>query len=154
MYRSASEPMSSGRFREAILVEHDTLRGLLAQAVGLAEIGSASVTEFDDLRASARQLYVTLEEHMSFEERTLPVALRDVIGLGSVLQARIAEDHGRQRQKLAVALGALETDTLSWRQLADDLRLFAADLLLDMEKEEECLLDADVDALSTDSEGG
>jgi hypothetical protein len=152
MYRPSSEPLSSGRFRDVIVAEHDTLRRLIAQTV---EVANSSVAgELDELRAAARQLYVTLEEHMSFEDQMLPVALRDVIGWGPALEARIAEDHERQRQEVVGALEALEADTLSWAELAAVVRAFATNLLLDMEREEEGLLDAELDAMSTDSEGG
>ena len=71
MYRPSPEPLSSGRFRDVILAEHDTLRRLIAQTV---EVANSSVAgELDELRAAARQLYVTLEEHMSFEDQMLPV---------------------------------------------------------------------------------
>ena len=152
MHAQALEPMSSGRFRETILAEHETLRGLLTRTIDLADEQAA--TTFEALRASVRHLYATLAEHMSFEERMLPVALRDVIGWGQTLEAMIAEDHGRQRAELAVAIASLEADEMSWDRLVRDIRLFAHTLLRDMEREEEGLLDADLDAVATDAQGG
>ena len=153
MQRQALEPMSSGRFREVILAEHEALRGLLSRTLDLAE-EQAAASSFGALRASARELFTTLAEHMSFEERMLPVALRDVIGWGQTLEAMITEEHGRQRAELAAAMEYLETDDLSWDRLVRDIRLFADTLLRDMEREEEGLLDADLDALTTDAQGG
>jgi hypothetical protein len=153
MHAQALEPMSSGRFRETILAEHEALRGLLTRTIDLAD-EQAAATTFEALRASVRHLYATLAEHMSFEERMLPVALRDVIGWGQTLEAMIAEDHGRQRAELAVAIASLEADEMSWDRLVRDIRLFADTLLRDMEREEEGLLDADLDAVATDAQGG
>jgi len=154
MYKRASEPMSSSHFREAILAEHDALRRLLAETLGLAESEAVTAAELDQLRARVRQLYIRLEEHLSFEERMLPTALRDVIGWGQALEAQIAEDHARQRREVEETLSALDAETLSRRDLATSLRAFADTLLRDMEMEEAGLLDADLDALATDGEGG
>ena len=146
--------MSSARFREAILAEHAALRRLLYETLGLAEAEVVAAAGRDQLRARARQLYMTLEEHMSFEERMLPTALRDVIGCGQALGARIAEDHARQRQDLGDALSVLDAEATSCGDLALSLRTFADTLLRDIENEEACLLEADLDAIATDSEGG
>jgi hypothetical protein len=154
MFKRASDPLSSQGFRDAILEEHAVLRELLAQAIALASGDERSAGALDDLRGRSRQLYVTLEEHMSFEERMLPAALRDVIGWSRALEERIAEDHGRQRGELAAALALLDEDGLSWVRLTDELRAFAATLLHDMETEEAGLLEADLDAVATDGEGG
>jgi hypothetical protein len=154
MFKRASDPLSSQGFREAILEEHEVLRDLLAKAIGLADSEERSASDLGELRARSRQLYVTLEEHMSFEERMLPAALRDVIGWSQALEARIAEDHGRQRQELAAALALLDEDDLSWVRLTDELRAFSETLLHDMETEEAGLLEADLDAVATDGEGG
>jgi hypothetical protein len=142
--------MSSSRFRDAILEEHEMLRALLARTLDVTG-GAAAL---DELRANARRLFEQLGEHMSFEERMLPVALRDVIGWGEVLQARIAEDHGRQREELAAAVAALEAGALTLDELLGDLHAFAATLLRDMEREEGALLEADLDALAEDAQGG
>jgi hypothetical protein len=154
MFKRASDPLSSQGFRDAILEEHEVLRDLLAKAIRLADGHERSAGDLGELRTRSRQLYVTLEEHMSFEERMLPVALRDVIGWSQALEARIAEDHGRQRRELSAALALLAEDGLSWARLADELRAFSATLLHDMETEEAGLLEADLDAVATDGEGG
>jgi hypothetical protein len=154
MNKPAYEPMSSGRYREAILSEHETLRRLLGETIGLLEPEPEPAAVPEVLRARARSLYAMLEHHMSFEERMLPPALRDVIGWGQTLEAQIARDHARQRRELAEALEALDAETLTLAQLANDLRVFADRLLEDMEREEAGLLNADLDALASDSEGG
>jgi hypothetical protein len=146
--------MSSGRFREAILAEHDMLRRLLGETLGLAEVEAVAAAQLDALRGHARRLYAKLEEHMLFEERMLPPALRDVIGWGQALQELIAGDHARQRQELAEAKAALDAEALSWSDLTAALRVFADRLLLDMEREEVGLQEADLDAIRTDGEGG
>jgi hypothetical protein len=145
--------MSAGSFRETIRAEHEVLRGLLGRTLDFAELQAAGAS-VEALRACAREFYVTLAEHMSFEERMLPIALRDVIGWGQTLESMIAADHERQRAELGAALAALEPDEPSWERLVRDLRLFADTLLRDMEREEAALLDADLDDVATDAQGG
>src|SRR5262249_39281625 len=110
--------------------------------------------DVDRLRARARGLYLTLHANLAFEERAFPVALRDLIGLGPAVQDQIRKTHARQRQVLASALEALEPRKQSWAELARDVREVAANVLHDLEREEAALLDADLDALATDAEGG
>jgi hypothetical protein len=148
------ESSSSRGLRDTILSSHDTLRGLLVETVGRADPRAAARADLGALRAGALRLYHTVAAYLAFEEQALPPALRDVIGWGPVLQEQIEEDHRRQRQALAAAQTALEPDALSWSELADDLRAFAADLLRDLEREDEALLNAQLDAIATDSEGG
>jgi hypothetical protein len=152
-YGSAADPLSSRGLRDAILAHHDALRGVLLDAVTRADPRAMSGTDLGSLRADARRLYRTVEAHLAFEEQALPPALRDVIGWGPVLQQRIEEDHRRQREALDTALSALEPET-SWFELANDMRAFAAALLRDLEREDEALLNAQLDALATDSAGG
>jgi hypothetical protein len=150
----ASEPMSSSSLRDAILSRHDELRGIVAEAVDLADSPGRAGRDLEALRASARRLYLTLEEVLTFEDQALPPALRDVIGWGAVLREQIEEDHRRQREAIASALSALEPDSLSWSELASELRAFAGAILRDIENEEAALLNATLDAIATDSEGG
>lgn len=144
----------SGEVRDAILAQHETLRVILARTVELADLSAASAQEFDALRAQARTLYESLAAHMDFEERVLPTALRDVIGWGAMLQAQLEEDHSRQRASLATALDALGPNGLSGVALIESVRTFAQTLLVDMEGEESGLLEADLDAIATDTKGG
>jgi hypothetical protein len=153
-YRAVAEPMSSRGLRDAILSHHEALRGVLVEAVGRTDPEARPATDLDTLRAGARRLYETVEAHLAFEERALPPALRDVIGWGAVLQDRIEQDHRRQRDALATAVSALEPESQSWFELASALRAFAVALLRDLEREDEALLDAQLDAIATDSEGG
>ena len=148
------EPSSSGGFRNAILSQHDMLRGLLAEAVDLAAPRMMSREDLDALKERVRGLYLTLEDHLAFEEHAFPQALRDVIGWGPVLQAQIEESHARQRRALAAAFSALEPSSLSPAQLAREVRSLAASLLDDIDGEDAALLNADLDAIATDSEGG
>lgn len=148
------EASSSGGFRNAILSQHDTLRGLLAEAVDLAAPRLMSRAELDVLRERVRDVYVTLQDHLDFEEHAFPQALRDVIGWGSVLQEQIEESHARQRRALADAFRTLEPGALSPAQLSREVRALAASVLADIDGEDDALLNADLDAIATDSEGG
>jgi hypothetical protein len=152
--RSAVDPASSRHLRDAILSRHDVLRGLVAETVARTDARALAETDLDGLRARVRRLYQTVDSYLAFEEQALPPALRDVIGWGTVLQEQIEEDHRKLRVDLATALSALEPQTLSWFKLASDVRAFAAELLRDLDREDEALLNAQLDAIANDSEGG
>ena len=153
-YGPVQDPASSRGLRDAILSRHDALRGLAVENADWAERPVTSELEVARLRAGARMFYRSVEDYLAFEDEALPPALRDVIGWGSVLLEQIEEDHRRQREALAAALSARELDTMPWHELAVELRAFAADLLRDLEREDEALLDAQLDDLASDSPGG
>jgi hypothetical protein len=150
MRTTTLQPLSSSDARAAILSCHEELRGLVSETIHFAE----SDCDFEPLRAHARELYEALEEHIDFEQRILPTALRDVIGWGSVLQAQVVEGHEKQRAILASARSALEPEGLSPARLAQSVRALANAILGDLKTEESCLLSADLDALATDASGG
>ncbi|HVU50488.1 MAG TPA: hemerythrin domain-containing protein [Polyangia bacterium] len=152
--RAVHDPSSSRVFRDAILSRHDALRGMALESVEWADRPMSSEADVARLRAGARTFYRTVEDYLAFEEEALPPALRDVIGWGPVLLEQIEEDHRRQREALANALLALEPESMSCFELANALRGFAAELLRDLEREDEALLNAQLDALANDSEGG
>ncbi|HZL20633.1 MAG TPA: hypothetical protein VFG23_23070 [Polyangia bacterium] len=150
MRTTTLEPVSSSDARAAILSCHEELRGLVTETIHFVE----SDCDFEPLRTHARELYEAFEEHIDFEERVLPTALRDVIGWGSVLQAQVVEGHEKQRAILASARSALEPAGLSPARLAQSVRTLANTILGDLKTEESCLLSADLDALATDASGG
>jgi len=154
MATESRRPQSSSDVRDTMLAHHQGLRRLLAATVALVEDQARSGGDLDALRVRARMLYQACEAQLGFEAEALPVALRDVIGWGDVLQAEIQADHERQRATLAAALAALEPDSLSWVDLAEDVKAFAAALLIDLNREEADLLIADVDAEMADGRGG
>jgi hypothetical protein len=154
MRTTTLEPVSSSDARAAILSCHEELRGLITETIGFVEEALAPHGDFEPLRAQARELYEAFEEHMDFEERILPAALRDVIGCGSVLEAQVVEGHERQREILASAMSALGPAGLSGARLIESVRAFADTFLVDLRSEERCLLSAELDALATDTPGG
>ena len=154
MRTTTQKPLSSSDARAAILSCHDELRGLVTETIHFAEGATVSDRDFEPLRAHARELYEAFEEHMDFEERILPTALRDVIGWGFVLQAEVVESHEKQRAILASAMSALEPGGLSPARLVQSVRTFVDTILDDLKTEESCLLRADLDALAIDSRGG
>jgi hypothetical protein len=153
-YSFAQDPMSSRTLRDAILSRHDALRGIAVENVDRADRQVTSEADVATLRAGARTFYRTVEDYLAFEEEALPPALRDVIGWGPVLLEQIEEDHRRQREALAIALAALEPEPLPWFELATELRAFAVELLRDLEREDEALLNAQLDAIANDGQGG
>lgn len=150
----ASEPMSSSAARDAILSRHDELRCLVTETIHLADDAIWSDRDCEPLRVHAKELYEAFEEHMEFEERILSTALRDVIGWGSSLQAQMEEEREKQRAILASAMSALTPEGLSPAGLIESVRTVADTLLLDLQSEEQCLLNADLDAIAIDSQGG
>ena len=154
MRTTTQEPLSSSDARAAIISCHDELRGLVSETIHIAEHTTSSDRDVEPLRAHARELYEAVEEHMEFEERILPTALRDVIGWGAALQAQVVESHEKQRAILASAMSALEPASFSPLRLVQSVRTFTDSILDDLKTEEDCLLSADVDALTIDGHGG
>jgi hypothetical protein len=154
MRTTDQRPVSSSDARAAILSCHDELRGLVSMTIQFADGASTSERDFEPLRVHARELYEAFEEHIGFEARILPTALRDVIGWGSVLEAQVLEGHEKQRAILASARSALEPGGLPPARVVETVRAVADTLLLDLRTEERCLLSADIDELSVETHGG
>jgi hypothetical protein len=154
MITTSEETLSSSDARAAILHCHDELRGLVRTTMNAAERASASDREFEPLRAHAHHLYQAFEAHMDFEERILSVALRDVIGRGSLLAQQVVDGHERRRATLALARSALQPDMLPHFRVVESVRALADTLLRDLRSEERTLYTADLDATVTDGRGG
>ena len=154
MRTNTQESLSSSDARDAIFSRHEQLRGLVIETIHCAEGATQSDRELEPLRAQARELYQAFEQHMDFEEELLATALRDVIGVGDVLQAQMHEGHLKQRAALTSALSALEPGSLSRARVVESVRSFVDALLRELTSEEKCLLHADLDAIATDSQGG
>ena len=154
MQERKTEELSSSAVRDEIVSQHRRLRDLLDQAVAVTVRLDDSSAWLPEMRAKAEALYEALATHMDFEEQALPAALRDVIGWGQVIQQRMEEDHFRQREALRLAISAAEAHDLSARELAENVRAFAATLLVDMESEEGGLLQADLDEMASGSSRG
>ena len=152
--RVSTVPQSSSEVRDEILSQHSRLRRRLKQIVEIAARVTVSPSSLDDLCEEARNLFEELAVHMETEEAMFPAALRDVIGWGAVLRAQMTDDHERQRADLARARSSLEQRRAAPDALAEGVRAFATRVLADMEEEEQGLLQADLDAISTETEGG
>jgi hemerythrin HHE cation binding domain-containing protein len=149
-----SSHVSSRDARAAIFARHEELRGLVNETIRIADAAGAAEPGFEPLRAYARELYEAFEVHLDFEEGILIAALRDVIGWGSVLRAQVVEAHQKQRATLASALSALNTGDVGRNRVVADLHTVADILLADMTTEDQCLMTADLDAMSVDARGG
>jgi hypothetical protein len=154
MRTTTQEPISSSEARAAILSCHEELRGLVTETIQFADTATRLEMDFEPLLAHARELCEACQEHMAFEERVLPAALRDVIGLGPVLAAQVVEGHERQRAILAWAMSALDPEDGSPAHLIESLRALANTVLRDLRTEERCLHSADLDAMVIDAQGG
>ncbi|MES1204454.1 MAG: hypothetical protein ABUS79_00830 [Pseudomonadota bacterium] len=146
--------MSSSEARDAILLGHQELRGLVTETIHHADGATQADADFAPLRAQVRELYQAFQTQMDFEERILPTALRDIIGWAAVVRAEIEKGHERQRATLAWAMSTLEPDGFAPSRLVETVRAFADTLLVDLNAEERYLLNADLDAIATDSQGG
>jgi hypothetical protein len=154
MITTSEETLSSSDARAAILHCHDELRGLVSKTMHAAERASISDRDFEPLRAHARHLYQAFEAHMDFGERILSVALRDVIGRGSLLAQQVVDSHERRRATLALARSALQPDMLPHARVVASVRALADTLLRDLRSEERTLYTADLDATVVDGRGG
>jgi iron-sulfur cluster repair protein YtfE (RIC family) len=154
MKASPTRPGLSSEARSALLAQHDQLRRLVAETSDAARFSATTNQSLDLLRASARSLYLALDEHMRFEESVLEVALRDIIGRGAELHAQIERDHQQQRAILSTAIAELGRRNLSGEEIVNIVRRFVDILVRDMDAEEEVLLDAEIDALLVDGEPG
>jgi hypothetical protein len=154
MSTTTQEPLSSSAARDAILSRHEELRCLVTETIHFADGAMRSDPDCEPLRAHAKELYQAFEQHIVFEEGILPTALRDVIGWGSELQAQMEEGREKQRAILASAMSALAPEGLSPAGLVESVRAVADTLLHDLKSEERCLLNADLDAIAIDSQGG
>ena len=154
MSTTIMEPLSSSEARAAILSNHGELRGLVMETIQCVDGATRAERDVEPLRTHARDLYRAFEAHLDLEKEMLATALGDVIGWASVLRAQIEEGHERLRAALAVAITALEPETLPRVRLVEDVRVLADAILLDLKSEERCLLTADLDAMAVDSQGG
>ena len=155
MRTTMGEELSSSDARDAILSCHDELRGLANETIHYAEHATKSDRDFEPLCVHARELYEAFEEYMDFEERILATALSDVIGCGSMLHAEIEAGHRRQRATLASAMSALGHEVQPRARVIESVRAGADALLMDLRSEEDCLLNAEIDAIAVeDAEGG
>lgn len=143
----------SSAARDAILAQHEQVRGLAGELSELAGTSATSAEAARSLRTKSLALCATLEEHIRFEDSVLEAALRDAISRGPELHAEIQRDHQRQRAILAAAMAEIGRTGPS-DELAGTVRRFVDLLLRDMDAEEQVLLSADVEALIADGEAG
>jgi hemerythrin-like domain-containing protein len=149
----AKRPGVSSSARDAILAQHERIRGLASDVSELTRLGPTSASGGESLRAKALSLCASLEEHIRFEDSVLEAALRDAVSRGPELHAEIERDHQRQRTILTSAMAEIGRAGPS-DELVGTVRRFVDLLLRDMDAEEQVLLSAEVDALLADGEAG
>lgn len=122
--------------RAEIVAQHEKLRGLARQT--LAEISGRSF-DLGGLERRAREVHESFREHLLFEEKALVPVLWAVDAWGPERVQDLRREHGRQRQELDAVIHGLESGW-SGEYLASELARLTADLLRDMDEEEEgCL---------------
>ena len=150
----AKQPGLSSEARDAILAQHEHLRGLATDVSELAGLSTTRSEAAERLRTKTLELCTILEEHMRFEDSVLEAALRDVTARGPQLHAEIERDHQRQRAIFSSAMAEIGRTDLPNDELVGGVRRFVDLLLRDMDAEEQVLLSAEVDALLADGEAG
>jgi hypothetical protein len=143
-WSAPTKRVDAGTARHAILSQHRKLRGLLERAGCVAEAALDGRPPSPDAVASViGDIRLTMEVHLTFEERVLLPLLRDDLPVGPERADRLLDEHTRQRAMLAtLSLEAVRHPELP--TLAAKLAHVTAWLLADMAEEERCLIVADV----------
>ncbi len=150
--------MQHSEVRQAILAQHEELRGLLRSLDELAR----SAAQSDDacvpaLREIGIYVHDKLVEHPNFEDRYLVPAIRDIDGWGEERSNLLAREHVEQRDLLQYILDRLRNTDRASILLGRELLAFVDVLLADMQQEEQTVLDADLlrdDVVGIDVETG
>ena len=150
--------MNPGEVRQAILVQHEDLRGLLRS---LDELASRAAEADDSCVPALREIGVLAHDklvtHLDFEDLYLVPAIRDVDGWGEERANLLAREHVEQRDLFEYILGRLRDTDQASILLGRELLAFVEVLLADMEHEEQTVLNADLlrdDVVGVDVETG
>jgi hypothetical protein len=133
--------------RDEVLGQHVELRGLLEQVIVDATPGrSASRNmEWADLGTTARDLCARFRAHLVFEETALARVFAVLDAWGPERVRNLHDEHTRQRRAFDSVLEMFESGD-DVELLAVALRNLAADLLRDMEEEEDRLRESPMSA--------
>lgn len=143
--------------RAEILRQHADLRELLADLAVSAQGDQRDDRDAGRVGARAdeahspkqpidtlvRCLFIRMQSHLAYEDQALRPVLYFLDSFGPERVHELDEDHARQRSALTQLVDQLESGT-SAALLAADLRALAADLLHDMDQEEERCLRTDL----------
>ena len=137
--------MQPSEVRQAIVAQHEELRGLLRSLDELAR----RAAEADDacvpaLREIGFHLHDKLVAHLDFEDRYLVPAIRDADGWGEERANLLAQEHVEQRELFQYILVRLRDANRASILLGRELLAFVEVLLSDMQQEEQTVLDADL----------
>ena len=143
-WSAPNQPVDAGTARQAILWQHEQIRGFLVKASEVAELALDGEAAAPDAVASAiGDLHAMMEVHLTFEEKILLPLLRDDPPLGPRRADQLLHEHQQHRQTLSTLhLEACAHPELP--TLAAKLVLLTAWLRADMTEEERCLMFADV----------
>jgi hemerythrin-like domain-containing protein len=133
--------MRPSEVRERILIDHQRIRGLVAEVEALAERVRAGRVELcSKLRERGTALYEQLCRHLDLEDVVLAGALRKVDAWGEERAEELEIEHSEQRELLAYLLQRLDDSSQPATLLVEDLIQFTALLRDDMKREERDLL--------------
>ncbi len=134
------EEGSAGQIRKRILDDHKHLRQMVTELQRLSDqTDTGDMAAFDELCVGARALYGALTRHMNMEERILLPALAQSEH-GEEKVRHYMREHSLQRVALASALEDLALMTPDPPACADRIRAFLADIIADMDEEEQAFL--------------
>ena len=150
--------MQPSEVRQAILTQHEELRGLLRS---LEELARRAAESDDSCVPALREVGVyahgKLVEHLDFEDRYLVPAIRAADGWGEERGNLLAREHVEQRELFQYVLDRLRDTNRASVLLGRELLAFVEVLLADMEHEEQTVLNAEIlrdDVVGIDVESG
>jgi acetoin utilization protein AcuB len=134
--------------RELLVLEHVHLRQLLARALtavrGVLD-GSVAPDGFESMRGMARAALTALVSHTELEDRILAPVLETIDAWGPVRAKNLRQEHVAQRTSLQRALQEVaEVGPASMAVLAAGLEDVLLDILKDMDREEQDVLDREL----------
>jgi uncharacterized coiled-coil protein SlyX len=127
--------------RSQVLAQHVELRALLERALGSGGLADAATgqLDMDSLATSVRELCARFKAHLTFEEEALKPVFAVIDAWGPERVRDLETEHARQRRELDTLVARVQSGD-DVEQMALALRGLAADLLRDMEEEEQgCL---------------
>lgn len=144
IWQAPSHRLDAEHARHAVLAQHREIRNLLERASQTADDSLTGQPRSADAVASAiGDICMTLDVHLTFEEKVLLPILEMDLPLGPDRAQRLREEHAQQRALLrslhaeAITSPGLPTLSVKLSRLVDWL-------LRDMAEEEEHLLTSDV----------
>jgi hypothetical protein len=140
-YVATSSPAS---VRARILEEHVRIKAQLLRIDRLLRAAKAGASgALEGLLVETSALVDTFRAHLDLEDRELAPLLESIDAWGPIRREELAREHARQRAELDVLAARLQVGPSVDPELVQAVAVFTAELLADMEEEEQSSLDKD-----------